>query len=161
MLLAAGCAASQSPAAGSSQRPSAAAVPTQLSGAEIRAQADRYLAIARPANHRLEVEVDGYRERERNDLAAAQRYLRAQAATERHFDAQLLQIRFPALIAATARAMVRANQTRIALTERQAQAASLASLRSLDRRHQAADAAVETWVRQIRVLLGLPPPSTS
>ena len=126
MLLAAGCAASQSPAAGSSQRPSAAAVPTQLSGAEIRAQAHRYLAIARPANHRLEVEVDGYRERERNDLAAAQRYLRAQAATER-----------------------------------QAQAASLASLRSLDRRHQAADAAVETWVRQMRGLLGLPPPSTS
>ena len=54
-----------------------------------------------------------------------------------------------------------ANQLRIQLTQRQARATTLASLRAFDRQHKAADAAVEAPVRQIRRLLALPPPSTS
>ena len=163
MALAAGCAASQPAQAPShpQSRPSTSAVTTQISRVDITAMAARYLAIALPANHRLDVEVDGYGDHERDDLDAARQDLHAEAATERHFDRQLLQIRFPGPIAATARSMVSANQTRIALTERQARLVSLASLRSFDHRHRAADAAVETQVRQIRVFLGLPPPSSS
>jgi hypothetical protein len=152
LALVAGCAASQS---------SKAASPTPPHQSTRKAMAARYLAIALPANHRLDVEVDGYGDHERDDLEAARQDLRAEVATERRFDAQLLQIRFPAPITTTARSMVSANQARIALTERQARSASLVSLRSFDHRHKAADAAVETQVRQIRVSLSLPPPATS
>jgi|SRR5450755_1423269 hypothetical protein len=151
LALVAGCAASQS---------SKAASPPPHHSTR-KAMAARYLTIALPANHRLDVEVDGYGDHERDDLEAARQDLRAEVATERRFDAQLLQIRFPTPITTTARSMVSANQARIALTERQARSASLVSLRSFDHRHKAADAAVETQVRQIRVSLGLPPPATS
>ena len=61
----------------------------------------------------------------------------------------------------TARALVRANERRIALTRRQASATSVSGIRALDRRHKAADAAVEAQVRLIRQFLALPPPATS
>ena len=139
----------------------ARAATTRQSAASLRALAARYLTIARPANHRLDVAVDGYGDAQHDDLAQARADLRAQAATERQFDAQLLAIPFPDRIARTARALVRANQARIALTEHQAAAPSLARMRVLDGRHHQADAAVETQVRIIRSSLGLPPPSTS
>jgi hypothetical protein len=82
----------------------------------MRALASAYLAIARYANHRLETEVDGFTPCERTDLAAAEADLRAEPATERHFDRLLSMIRFPPRIAATARALVQANQRRAALT---------------------------------------------
>jgi hypothetical protein len=129
--------------------------------AEVHAMAARYLAIARPANRLLDKEIDGYGDHEWDDLARAQADLRAEAATERRFDAQLLAIRFPSQIALTARSLVRVNQHRIELTERQARAGSLPRMRSFDRQHKAADAALEAQVRMIRVDLGLPPPSTS
>lgn len=120
-----------------------------------------YLAIARPANHRLNHEVDGFGDNRRDDLAKADADLRAEAATEAHFDRQLSRIPFPAAITAIARALIRANQSRIALTRREARSASLAMLRSFARAHKAADAAVEVQARAIRKALGLPPPSTS
>jgi hypothetical protein len=173
-ILVAGCGASSSasqqparaaspPAHSAGQQPQSAAgtVTTQVSPAALRRLAVRYLAIARPANRRLDAENDGYGDAEQEDLAAARADLRGEAATEHRFDAQLLEIRFPPWIALTARALVRQNQLRITLTQDQARSASLAALRSFDRRHAAADAAVETQVRLIRVFLGLPPPSTS
>ena len=123
--------------------------------------AARYLMIARPANHRLEVAVDGYAVAQRDDLTRARADLRAEAATERQFDARLLAIRFPVRIERTARALVRANQVRIALADRQASAPTLTRMRRLDSRPHAADGAVEARVRQIRAGLGLPPPSNS
>ena len=130
--------------------------------ARIRALAiARYLAIARPANHRLDVEVDGFGDHRRDDLAKAAADLRAQAATERHFDRQLARIRFPAAIESIVRALIRANRTRIALTRREARSSSLAELNTFTRRHKAADAAVETPVKALRQALGLPPPETS
>jgi hypothetical protein len=172
LILVAGCgsqstatsAAGQSSPAG--QSPSASPRPSPSSGtaprtASVRRLAASYLAIARPANHRLDAEVDGFGDERRPDLAKASADLRAEAATERHFDRQLARIRFPAAITAIASALIRANRSRIALTLREAGSASLARLRSFTGRHKAADAAVEVQVRVIRKALGLPPPSTS
>ena len=182
VVLAAGCASAQQSARPASQVPSASAQPSPAASAQpgqpagpqpglsasarpsrparIRALAARYLAIARPANHRLEVEVDGFRQDRRHDLAKAAADLRAEAATERHFDTQLGRIRFPAAIEAIARRLIRANRSRIALTRREARSASLAELGTFTRRHKAADAAVEVPVKALRKALGLPPPET-
>jgi hypothetical protein len=160
-LAAAGCVSQAAQPASHPSRHSTRAVTAQVSRADLKILAARYLVIARPANHRLDVEVDGYGDAEHDDLATAEKDLREETATERQFDAELLRIRFPSWIAMTAQALVRANDRRIALTERQARSASLASLRSDDHRHEAADAAVETQARQIRLFLGLPPPATS
>jgi hypothetical protein len=149
--------AAPSPSASAPTSPSASATPP----ASIRRLAIDYLAIARPANHRLDHEVGGFGDNRRDDLAKANGDLRAEAATEVHFDRQLSRIPFPAAIAAIARALIRANQSRIALTRREARSASLARLRSFASAHKAADAAVEVQVRAIRKALGLPPPSTS
>jgi hypothetical protein len=148
---------SASPAA----RRSAPAAATTLAPARREALAGRYLAIALPANHRLDHEVEGFADHQRSDLAAAEADLRAEAATERRFDRQLAGIPFPAGIAALARALIWANQSRAALTDRQARSASLTRLHSFSARHRAADAAVEFGVRLIRRALGLPPPSES
>jgi hypothetical protein len=148
VLLAAGCAG---------RRPATAPGPA----AGVRVLAAQYLAIAKPANHRLEISVDGYRAAEHHNLAAAEADLRAQAATEQQFDRQLGRFRFPPRIAAVARALIQANQIRIDLTSEQARAASVRRLQSFDRNHRAADAAVEVQVRAIRKALGLPPPKTS
>src|SRR5215469_10787646 len=53
---------------------------------DARALAAEYLAIATPANHRLEGEENGYTASAHRNLAAAESALRAQAATERWFD---------------------------------------------------------------------------
>jgi hypothetical protein len=129
--------------------------------ARLAALGHRYLAIADPANHRLEVANDGYKASEHSNLAAAAADLRAEVATETRFDRQLAAIGFPPAIEAIARALIRANQARGALTARQARSGSLAQLQSFDRRHAAGDAAVEVQVRRIRKALHLPPPSTS
>ena len=142
-------------------RRSAAAVATPLAPAQREALAHRYLAIATPANHRLDHEVDRFADHQRSDLAAAQADLRAEAATERRFDRQLAGIPFPHGIAVMARALIRANRSRAALTDREARSASLAELHSYAARHRAADASVEFGVRLIRQALSLPPPSDS
>jgi hypothetical protein len=156
----AGCAASGSAGASGQQaspQPTSSASP----GSGTRALSASYLAIAVPANHRLDHEMDGFREHRRHDLAVAESYLRAQAATERWFDRRLQRITFPPRIAAVARALVRANQRRVRLTELQARSSSIAKLLSFTSRHKAADAAVEAQVRVIRKALGLPPPAAS
>ena len=158
-LAVAGC--GTSPAAHRYSPRPAARTATRQSPPGLASLAARYLLIARPANHRRDVEVDGYGDAERGDLARARADLLAQVATERQFDAGLLRIPFPARIERTARAMVRVNQARIALTEQQARAGTLAGMRGPDGRHRAADAALEAQVRLIRTLLRLPPPSTS
>lgn len=156
VLLATGCAGSHL---------AKAAAPAQhvrtVSAAQLHVLAASYLAIARPANQRLDHEVDGYEDNSHRGLAAAETDLRAEAATEHQFDRQLSRIRFPLPIAALAQALIGANQIRIGLTSQQARSSSLAQLRSFDHRHYATDAAVETQVRSIRQALGLPPPKTS
>lgn len=123
--------------------------------------AAQYLAIARPANERLEDANDGFEDDQKDNLRAAVSDLRSETATERSFDQRLLQINFPPPIAAIAADIVRANNVRIKLTDLQARSRTLAQLRGFDSMHTAADAAVEVPVRAIRKALGLPSPSTS
>ena len=127
----------------------------------MRAAAASYLTIAKPANHRLDEETEGYAEDVHRNLAAARSDLLAEAATERWFDQHLTKIPLPPPIAATARAMIQANQHRISLTEHQARSMTLAEMASFSSRHRAADAAVEVQSRMIRRELGLPPPPES
>lgn len=130
------------------------------SGHSAKGPAARYLAIALPADRQLDDDVDSYAGSEHDNLPAAESDLRKEAATELAFDEDLLRIAFPVRIAATATALVAANNQRIALIRRQARAATIADLVALDKGHKAADAAVEVQVRQIREELGLPPPDT-
>lgn len=134
---------------------------TRTAASRARTLAAAYLAIAQPANHRLDTEVDGFTDHEHAGVAAAESDLRAEAATEQRFDRLLSKIRFPPRIAVTARALIQANARRIALTLRQARSSSVTGLLSFARRHRAAGAAVETQVRIIRRDLGLPPPQNS
>ncbi|MGN6681377.1 MAG: hypothetical protein ACTHKL_26725 [Streptosporangiaceae bacterium] len=127
----------------------------------LRALAKAYLAIAEPANHRLDAEVDKYEDERHHDLAAAESALRAQASTERQFDRNLAKIGFPPPIAATARALIGVNEIRATMAEREAMAGSIPELLSFDRQHKMADAQVEAQVRVIRAQLGLPAPGTS
>lgn len=122
--------------------------------------ASRYLAVANPANHRLDVEVDDYTDAQHDDLAEARADLRAEVATEHSFDTHLAAIKFPPHIAAIARALIRINEQRAGMTARQAQSTSLTQMRSFDRQHAEADAAVEHEVKLIRQALNLPPPDT-
>lgn len=139
----------------------ACAAHSSASGKSTRGLASAYMAIALPANHRLDQEVDSYNDHVRKNLAIAVSDLRAEVATERWFDDHLLKIAFPPDIAATARALVAVNNQRIALTLRQARAMTMNELLAFDARHRAADAAVEAAVRIIRHQLGLPPPDNS
>lgn len=123
--------------------------------------AARYLAIALPANRRLEVDFDGLKDHERDDLPAAVADLNAAAATERQFDRNLLSLTLPPAVKAMARLMVSANQARARLSSEAARSTSLAQLRGYQRRLTAANAPVEDAVRVIRDQLGLPPPQTS
>jgi hypothetical protein len=153
LVLATAC-SSQSPAASPAtssrpaSQPSASATPSASAApsASIRTLAVEYLAIARPANHRLDVEFDDFGDQSHDDLAKADADLRAEAATELHFDRRLSRIPFPSAIA---------------LTRREARSESIAQLRSFARRHKAANATVEVRVRALRKALHLPPPSTS
>ena len=119
-LLAAGCTPSGHP-------PGTAG---QASHQESSAAAAEYLAVAEPANRRLDAEVQSYDDHEHRNLAAAEAALRAEAVTERRFDQCLLKIPLPPPAAATARALVRANERRAELAVRQAGSPSLAALQS-------------------------------
>ena len=160
-VLAGGCASGRpaGPAGQAARQGTAAArAPRDTSTAAVAAE---YLAIAGPANRRLDAEVDSYTDHEHDNLAAAGSDLRAEAATERRFDQLLVKIVFPPPIAVTARALARANQARAALTAGQARSSTITALLSFTSRHRAADAAVEAQIRIIRRALGLPPPQTS
>jgi hypothetical protein len=161
LFLAASCATG--PPAGAAGHAARQSAPpgTSAAGSSMKMLASAYLAIAGPANHRLETEVNGFSHHERSDLAAAEADLRAEAATEQAFDRLLGEIPFPPRIAVTAHALVVANQRRAALAGQQARSTSVTGLLSFDSRHRAADAAVEAQVRIIRRALGLRPPQTS
>jgi hypothetical protein len=146
---------------GSSASTATSSPPGALSVPDRGALANHYLAIARPANQRLEADFDGFDHHDRDNLAAATADLRAAAATERHFDQGLLRIKLPADATMTASLVVTANESRARLADEAARSGSLAQLRGYARRLTAADAPVEDAVRVLRTQLGLPPPDTS
>lgn len=124
-------------------------------------QAAQYLAIARPANHRLDVDFDELADHDHTSLRLAAADLRDAALTERQFDRQLVRIVLPPAIAKQARQLVVVNEARARLASQAARSGSLGELRQYQPRLTAANAPVEAAVHVIRHLLGLPPPSTS
>jgi hypothetical protein len=165
-LLASACAGTQpaSSAAGqsASASPGASRAPAAMTPSERRALAARYLAIARPANHRLDVDFDGGLEgHDRNNLRAADADLRNAAMVERLFDSRLLRIDFPPGAETAVRELYVVNQARASLTSLAATSASLHQLRRFERWLDDANGPVEQQVRLIRRDLGLPPPETS
>jgi hypothetical protein len=158
-LLAAGCSGGERPAAAAPAPPAAPAVQT-ISPAQRKAAARSYLAIALPANRRLETDFDGLKDH-RGDLAAATADLRDAAATERQFDRQLLALKLPAATETVAHQLVTTNEARARLTTAAAASTSLSQLHRYEPRLTAANRPVEDAVRVIRSQLGLPPPETS
>jgi len=158
-LLAAGCSSAGGPVAAAPASPAAPAGQA-ISPAQQKVAARSYLAIARPANRRLETDFDGLDDH-RNDLAAAKADLRDAAATERRFDRRLLALGLPAATETVARLLVTANEARARLTTAAAASTSLGQLHRYEPRLTAANTPVEEAVRVIRSQLGLPPPETS
>jgi len=158
-LLAAGCAGPGRPASAAPGSPAAPAAQT-LSPAQRKTAARSYLAIALPANRRLETDFDGVDDNHSN-LAGAEAALRDAAATERQFDRRLLALKLPAATETVARLLVTANEARVRLTTAAAASTSLSQLHRYEPRLTAANRPVEDAVRVIRSQLGLPPPETS
>ncbi|HYA52140.1 MAG TPA: hypothetical protein VEG33_13305 [Streptosporangiaceae bacterium] len=160
-LLAAGCSGGDRPAAAAPASASQAAPAGQaISPAQRKMAARSYLAIALPANRRLETDFDGLKE-DGGDLAAAQADLRDAAATEREFDRRLLALKLPPATEAVARRLVTVNEARARLATAAAASTSLSQLHGYQPRLTAANKPVEDAVRVIRRQLGLPPPETS
>lgn len=160
-LLAVGCSSAGAPAVAAPAQASQAAPAGQaISPAQQKAAARSYLAIARPANRRLETDFDGLDDH-RNDLAAAKADLRDAAATERQFDRRLLALKLPAATETVARLLVTANEARARVTTAAAASTSLSQIHRYEPRLTAANASVEEAVRVIRSQMGLPPPETS
>jgi hypothetical protein len=160
--VATGCADAGGPAA-VAPGPASHATPSgqAIGPAQLKVAASRYLAIARPANRRLEHDFDSLKGLDRNNLAAARADLRDAAATERLFDSRLLGLTLPLPTEAVARLLVNVNQARARLTVVAAGSTSLSQLRRYERRLTAANVPVEQAVGVIRSQLGLPPPETS
>ena len=158
LTAAAGCASNPPAPRAAGTTPSTATTP---SAAATQNAAAKYMAIARPANCKLDHEFDALKDHEKDNLAAARADLRAAAATERQFDRQLMAISFPPQTEPIVGLLYRVNEARAALTSTAAGATSLRQLRGYARRRDAANEPVEDAVRIIRGQLGLPPPDTS
>jgi hypothetical protein len=130
----------------------------QLTPVQQRALAERYLAIADPANAHLDAAVDGFREHQRRDLSAAVTDLKQQASVERDFDRHLLEIDFPGPVEMAAHKLVQVNEVRADLATEAATSPTLLALASFAPVRSASDAEVEQQVSAIRRQLGLPPP---
>ena len=161
-VLAAGCSGGPAkPASPGKPAASHSAVAGLAVGAQRKALATRYLAVAQAGNKRLEVEFDRLREEDRIRLAAAHRDLREIAATERLFDRRLLSLPFPAASERIARFLYWVNQARAKMTVAAASSPSLARLHADERRLTQANKPVEQAVAILRNQLGLAPPETS
>jgi hypothetical protein len=161
-VLAAGCSGGAAePAATGNPAVSHPATAGPAVGAQRKALAARYLAIAQAGNKRLEVEFDRLRKQDRLRLAAAHRDLREVAATERLFYRRVLGIPFPAAAERIARFLHWVNQARASMTAAAASSPSVARLRADEHRLTEASKPVEQAVAILRSQLGLPPPETS
>lgn len=126
-----------------------------------RALAERYLAIANPANVQLDAAVDGFRASQHQDLSTAAADLKKQAAIERRFDRDLLKIKFPDQVEVVAAKLVRVNEARADLAIKAAMSPTLLALAAFAPARSASDARVEQEVNLIRRQLGLPPADQS
>jgi hypothetical protein len=118
--------------------------------------ADRYLAIAGPADRQLAAEEKSFLASERGNLIAAESDLLAEVTTIQSFDKHLAAIPFPAAITTTVHALILDDRRRVSLIARQARTASLKRLQSFDRRVQAANAAVAAEANLLSKALNAP-----
>ncbi|WP_042388267.1 hypothetical protein [Streptacidiphilus melanogenes] len=151
VLVAGGCAPAHQGTTTAAARPS----PTHASPAAA------YLAIATTGNRRLDADFDHLEDRDHANPPTARADLRDIAATERAFDQQLARLALPSAVEASARTLIRVNETRADLTARAAASTSLGQLHAAQAALTAANAPVERAVAAIRAELGLPPPDTS
>jgi hypothetical protein len=117
----------------------------------------QYRAIADPVIQQVNTAAAAYTASETGNLASAEAALRAEVASEEAFGASLARFRFPPVMAATATALINADHICARLTSRQAQSTSLAQMRSLDGRVDAASAVVRAELTLITKALARPP----
>ena len=120
-----------------------------------------YLRIAEPANGRLEIDFDRLAGPDRAHLTAAEGDLRDAASTERLFDREILTLSLPPAVEATARDLVRVNESRARLTLAVSADHTLQQLAHDETILTAANEPEAEAVRSVRRQIGLPPPSTS
>ena len=135
--------------------------PSPRAGLAREQLADRYLAIAKDGNRRLEKDLGRLEDRHRIRLSTAKAALTDAAATERLFDHRLALIEFGPPIKQIASLLYRLNQARASATAAAARSTTLRQLRTWLQRLDRENAAVEEAVRILRSQLGLPPPDTS
>jgi hypothetical protein len=117
----------------------------------------QYLAILTPASQQINADQAAYTAGERDDLAAAEAALTAEAAAEHAFDASLADIDFPPAVTPVANALIQADQALARLVAEQARSFSLTQLRSFNHRVQVAGAAVQAERELILKALDSPP----
>ena len=116
-----------------------------------------YMAIYTPASQQLSTDVSAYTAHERNNLAAAEAALAAEATCMRAFDTSMANFPFPPTVVPTAKAMIGADQVLATLTAEQAGSSSFTRMRSFDHRVQVDTAAVENELKLLRKALAVPP----
>ncbi len=143
--------------------------------------ASQYQSIAQTANNQLIPNMNSYNANERSNLTAARSALLGQVATGRTFDDNLsnwvtdwqqnyaaaqkvkaeasfpVSVPYPSSVAATAQALIRADQAREGILVEQSQATTLRQMQSLNAQQQAAGAAIQAQDTLLRKALHLPP----
>ncbi len=158
-LLAAAC--SVSGRIGAPSSPIVSGFPAAPVRVSVTAARAHYLKIAKAGNRRLETDFNRLEAGDRGRLAAAKADLRDAAATEQLFDRRLLALSLPPPAGEVVHILYRVNESRARLTLRAARSTSLHQLHAYERRLDDANEPVESAVRVIRSILGLPPPDTS
>jgi maleate cis-trans isomerase len=118
----------------------------------------QYLAVITPATQQLNTDAAAYASSEGDNLTVAEAALKAEVTSERALDASLTAFAFPPAIIPLARALIRADQARAALTAEQAGSSSLTRLRSFNHQVQVANAAVQTEMKLVQAAVDAPLP---
>jgi hypothetical protein len=122
--------------------------------------AAEYTALLAPASQQLTTDAAAYAANEGGHLAVAEAALTAEVSAEQALGRGLAAFPFPPAVAPVAKALIQANQARIALTAEQARSSSLARLRSFNHRVQLAAAAVQTEMTLVRTAVDAPLPGS-
>jgi hypothetical protein len=171
--------------AGARQKSQDAAVMAPVT--ELDTLASGYSGFAALDNQQLATAMGSYNASENSNLAAARSALQSEVATEQSFGASLtswlavwksdyaaakalqaggvadpdepviINIPYSSSVAKTAQALLTANQASELVITQQAQAGTLAGMRSFNNAHQLADTAVGTQATLLRQELKLPP----
>jgi hypothetical protein len=142
--------------------------------------ARKYETIAAAANQQLAVDASKFTASENSNLAAARSALLAEVAVSRSFDGSLaswltdwkqtyaaaknaqlqapfpVSIPYPSSVAATAQALIQADQAREGVLGHEASSMSLAQLQSFSGEDQTAGSALASQVAALRTVLRLP-----